>query len=709
MFANANPLFSACRFENNATFALSVGSNSSATVEDSLFLNNSGAPFTAVGGANVIRRSSFIGNTAATTIQQATGSLLVERTIVTGNAGGIGAYSAPLTVRDSLVAGNTGAGITATSSLTLLRVTIADNHATGADGIGGVLIGGNASITDSILWRNSGTRPNTTRERQQLFLTNSYPLTVNGTTIDGLATYANKGAGNSADDPLFVDPPAGDYSLSPLSPAIDTSTATPDIGSLDALGQPRVSGAAADRGALESPLAASATPLRISHDLADRVTFGEAVAFHVANALTVTATGAASIAWQVLAPGDTVWLSAAGLPGVTGADTASLAFTLTPPALHGYQFRALLTSADGHVFTTSVATLSSYPSRYYVNPARSGTDDGDGLAWATAFRSLDHALATIPVDPSDTEVWVAAGTHVPSAPSGFPLWGGLRLYGGFTGTETLLTERDPAAHLTVLAGTTGTTSVAHTETRGPAASALRLDGFTFTSAPRAVLVSSGVIADLANNTFQSLTTNAIEATGGTVHVSASRFLQNQRGILATATTLSIDRTEFRGNHAPSSDGAALSLGLRSVAEISNSLFSGNRAVRGGAIRLQGRATFLHVTFTGNYATNQGAALYGTTDSSSGQFLDGAFSIFNSIVFANRTPSGGALNQQISTSLSNYLFSVRGSVLENWSLTLSAGNANNNTADAPDFLTPILAADAPTTAGDFHLGGAFSIF
>src|SRR6185436_11290382 len=54
------------------------------------------------------------------------------------------------------------------------------------------------------------------------------------------------------------------------------------------------------------------------------------------------------------------------------------------------------------------------------------------------------------------ELWVKAGTYKPTTgtdpTASFVLKNGIAIYGGFAGTETLQTQRDPAANLTILSG-----------------------------------------------------------------------------------------------------------------------------------------------------------------------------------------------------------------------------------------------------------------
>lgn len=80
------------------------------------------------------------------------------------------------------------------------------------------------------------------------------------------------------------------------------------------------------------------------------------------------------------------------------------------------------------------------------------TGAGDGSSWSDAYTDLQAALAATPTG----EIWVAEGVYRPGPANGtgnsFWLASGLALYGGFAGVETSLSERDPAAHPTVLDG-----------------------------------------------------------------------------------------------------------------------------------------------------------------------------------------------------------------------------------------------------------------
>ncbi|MCB0519037.1 MAG: T9SS type A sorting domain-containing protein [Saprospiraceae bacterium] len=109
----------------------------------------------------------------------------------------------------------------------------------------------------------------------------------------------------------------------------------------------------------------------------------------------------------------------------------------------------LLTALHVLVFTQNTNAQT------YVNAAATGNNDG--TSWADAYNELATALDNY--SPGD-EIWVAAGTYLPQQPSAwtgepkqtFYLYQDVKLYGGFNGTETLLSERDPAANITILSG-----------------------------------------------------------------------------------------------------------------------------------------------------------------------------------------------------------------------------------------------------------------
>lgn len=107
-------------------------------------------------------------------------------------------------------------------------------------------------------------------------------------------------------------------------------------------------------------------------------------------------------------------------------------------------FATLLLSAFYSVHSFAQATI-------FVKSNAAGANNGS--SWANAFTHLDAALSN--AQPGDN-IWVASGTYRPDstvAPNNsFLMESGVNLYGGFNGTETKLSERDPQTHVTILSG-----------------------------------------------------------------------------------------------------------------------------------------------------------------------------------------------------------------------------------------------------------------
>jgi hypothetical protein len=96
----------------------------------------------------------------------------------------------------------------------------------------------------------------------------------------------------------------------------------------------------------------------------------------------------------------------------------------------------------------------SFAAIYCVKPVATGS--GNGLSWANATTLQNAINLSVASGPAD-EIWIMQGTYIPTSGTGryksFTLANGIiKLYGGFNGTETLLTERNPKLNVTVLSG-----------------------------------------------------------------------------------------------------------------------------------------------------------------------------------------------------------------------------------------------------------------
>ncbi|MEX0881249.1 MAG: M20/M25/M40 family metallo-hydrolase [Thermoanaerobaculia bacterium] len=136
------------------------------------------------------------------------------------------------------------------------------------------------------------------------------------------------------------------------------------------------------------------------------------------------------------------------------------------------------------VIVSAASTEAASAAVIYVDAAATGSNNGS--SWANAYTSLQAGLAAA-VSPD--EIWVAAATYRPTGTANrtisFPMKNGVGVYGGFDGTETLRTERDPEANVTILSGDIGTAGAPdnsyHVVTAGATVTLSGvLDGFTIT-------------------------------------------------------------------------------------------------------------------------------------------------------------------------------------------------------------------------------------
>ncbi len=149
--------------------------------------------------------------------------------------------------------------------------------------------------------------------------------------------------------------------------------------------------------------------------------------------------------------------------------------------------------ANCTVYVDDVELLCSMPRCYVDADAPAG---GDGATWSSAYRYLQDALAA--AEATGGQVWVAAGTYKPdesdfgyatpgNREEAFWLATGVGIYGGFTGCETRLQQRNIGVNATILSGDIGTPgdpsdNSYHVVIGSQAGSAAVLDGFTISNA-----------------------------------------------------------------------------------------------------------------------------------------------------------------------------------------------------------------------------------
>ncbi|WP_298512421.1 choice-of-anchor Q domain-containing protein [uncultured Kordia sp.] len=100
-------------------------------------------------------------------------------------------------------------------------------------------------------------------------------------------------------------------------------------------------------------------------------------------------------------------------------------------------------------------TTTAVQERVYVDIDATGANDGS--SWANAYTDLNDALTGIATGTERT-IWIADGTYTPTTTNTDPRTATytvptlVKIYGGFIGTETMLSQRNPSVNITKLSG-----------------------------------------------------------------------------------------------------------------------------------------------------------------------------------------------------------------------------------------------------------------
>ena len=266
----------------------------------------------------------------------------------------------------------------------------------------------------------------------------------------------------------------------------------------------------------------------------------------------------------------------------------------------------------------------------YVSP--SGSHTGSFTNWAEAATNLQDAIA---VAVSNDQIWVAAGTYVPGTTRGntFLLKEWVDVYGGFSGTETNLNDRDWVANQTILDGDINGDDIGVLNNSENVYSVVvgndnaTLDGFTIRGGNSnsggnqfgGGLRNIGTAPTVRNC---MLTENTANYGGGMHNDSASPTIEN---------------CSFVGNHANMTGGGLYNNSV-SRPTLTNCVFSGNwaDAVAGG-IHNSGPSSnvIVNCTIVGNWSANDGGGIHNSAGSV-------PLIVKNCIVWNNSV--GGATNE-----------------------------------------------------------------
>ena len=336
---------------------------------------------------------------------------------------------------------------------------------------------------------------------------------------------------------------------------------------------------------------------------------------------------------------------------------------------------SILSATVAFTATLLIAADSSAAIRYVNASLASGANNG--TTWANAYQGVGGIASALTASVSGDQIWVAAGTYKPTTTTArttfLTLKTGVGVYGGFSGTEAKLAQRDWTANATIVTGDllgndngalNLTDNSYHCFVGSAALATAILDGFTvkggYANGATASNYDKGagiIITNSGSPTVRNCTFVGNRCTfgGGAGYIFSAgatftncRFENNFGGSYGgafdtNAVTSTFDRCVFIGNTAARA-GAIESYGS-SATKITNCVFSGNSATGsngGGAVWIgtSSACTIRDSTFSGNSATTLAGCIINTS---------GTSTISNCILWQNTGPGGMTVANQLTNS------------------------------------------------------------
>jgi RHS repeat-associated protein len=293
-----------------------------------------------------------------------------------------------------------------------------------------------------------------------------------------------------------------------------------------------------------------------------------------------------------------------------------------------------------------IAFSSNAQTIRYVHAGATGANNGS--SWANAFTSLQAALD---VSLNGDQIWIAKGTYKPikdingnANPTNlrtkvFLLRDGVSLYGGFSGTETSLSQRNVQANPTILSGdlqgndalnfVNNEENSYHVVAANALTSPIQINGLTISGG------NANAALPFLGNEVGNLSGGGLYAANfvNKLTVSNCVFSGNKSdyggGIFLFDSSPKVVSCVITGNAAMEGGGIFCAAG--SAPDLLNMLIANNMATRGAGIFKSGNSTveIINCSIIGNQATDKGGALYVNSNYSP--------VIKNSIIWNNTSP------------------------------------------------------------------------
>lgn len=309
--------------------------------------------------------------------------------------------------------------------------------------------------------------------------------------------------------------------------------------------------------------------------------------------------------------------------------------------------RALLALA---VLTGSLHSLNA---ALFVN-VYSRAENPDGSSWAQAYPNLQQALRAAR-SGRDKTIWLASGTYTPTPntdrSASFVLFEGLEIYGGFTGGELSLDQRDPEKNESILSGNIGSPDSDRDNSYHviTAASGAVLDGLVIeggrADGDLRDSKGGGIIGYVSqSHTQQQARTGFLSGSGQSPDIRYCTLRKNYA--LEGGAMYWFDGAEpkitsclFENNQAQKGGAAVFRVGSNAIVEASR--FNSNQSLwRGGAVFIDYGANprFANCTFRSNESEGHGGGVYVDDTSSQLGYTSPAFQ--QCLFFANRAKGDG---------------------------------------------------------------------
>jgi len=619
----SSPVIDSCLFTNNLATAIQ-NSDTTALIMNCVFDGNviagSGAGIYNSGSSPTIVDCVFRNNRAFTGagIWNFNSSPAINRCRFEGNLDGSAVFnsdknSGPLISNCSFL-NNTSASYGGAiahygATLTLVNCTLTLNTAV-ANG-GGIYAQSPINIVNSILWNNSLTLPDkdATLEQAQIRIDGSTG-TISNSCVQGLSVFA--GNNNIGYDPLLLDAVNGNLQLGDYSPAINAgNNSAISGGALDLVRNSRLFGGVVDMGAIERQTNALGLVQMFSTPSSRSACVGRAATF---SAVGTNGSGS-TFQWQIFNGASYVAVTNGGDNTITVSSNSST-LNIVASTVYSKNLRLALTGSGA--VASSFTFASTTPTVLYVKPANSAS--GVGTSWATAFRTVQEALA---VADGCTDIWVASGTNAAGS-SPIQLKSGVQIYGGFAGTETARAQRNWTNNISLLLGSTAKPAVFNDGRSTPLDHTAVLDGFTVQGqGGQSAVFNYAASPTIRNCTFSGNAGPSINNQFNAAPlIDSCTFATNDTTTTFLSTIYNFNASPiitnclFVGNHAPGSGGAIEN--NNSAPTIGGCRFVSNSAdFNGGAIWNEGNSVSLIVNclFQTNSASGDGGAIYNSDDAS----------------------------------------------------------------------------------------------